>query len=82
MNIDTLAGEGTDIKGQVKESLGGAIGDRELQREGVADQLSGNLRKVFGALRDFAREQPLAAAAAAAVVGLVLFGGMRARPAR
>lgn len=77
MNIDTLAGEGTDIKGRMKESLGDAIGDRELQREGVADQFAGNARRAFGALRDLVRSQPLAATAVAAVVGMVLLGRLR-----
>jgi uncharacterized protein YjbJ (UPF0337 family) len=77
MNIDTLAGEGTNLKGRFKESLGDAVGDRELQRDGIADQLSGSARKVFGTLRDFARDQPLAAAAVGAVIGAVLLNGLR-----
>lgn len=79
MNIDTLAGEGTDLKGQFKEGLGEATGDPLLQRDGAADQISGNVRKGVGALRDFARDQPVAAAAIAAVLGFALFGGLRAR---
>lgn len=47
MNIDKLAGEGTDLKGRLKESLGNATGDRELQSDGVADQLSGQVRQGF-----------------------------------
>ena len=69
MNIDTLAGEGTDLKGRMKESVGAAIGDPELEREGAADQLAGSARKAFGALRDLVRAQPIAAAAVALVVG-------------
>jgi uncharacterized protein YjbJ (UPF0337 family) len=82
MNIDTLAGEGTNLKGKLKEGLGDAVGDRALQREGVADQLSGDVRKGFGALRDFARDQPIIAAAVAGVVGFALlkgFGGNQDR---
>lgn len=77
MNIDTLAGEGTDLKGRFKESFGEAVGDPALRREGVADQLAGNTRKAFGALRGFARDQPLVAAAVVAVIGFALFGGLR-----
>ena len=77
MNIDTVAGEGTEIKGRFKESLGTAIGDQELRREGAADQLSGTARKLFGTLRDFARDQPLVAAAVAVTIGVMLFGGVR-----
>ena len=80
MNIDTLAGEGTELKGKFKESLGDAAGDPALQRDGRADQLSGKTRQGFGALRDFARDQPIAAAAIAGLVGFALlnsFGGNR-----
>lgn len=80
MNIDTIAGEGTYAKGRIKQSLGDATGDPELQQEGIADQLSGNLRRAFGALRDFARRQPLLTAAIAGMVGASLFANSRRRP--
>jgi uncharacterized protein YjbJ (UPF0337 family) len=67
MNIDTVAGEGTNLKGRFKESLGDATGDPALQRDGLVDQVSGNLRKGFGTMRDFARTQPIAAALAGLV---------------
>jgi uncharacterized protein YjbJ (UPF0337 family) len=67
MNIDAVVGEGTEMKGRFKESLGDATGDPALQQDGVADQLSGNVRKGFGTLREFARAQPLVAA----LVGVV-----------
>jgi uncharacterized protein YjbJ (UPF0337 family) len=79
MNIDTLAGEGTNLKGHLKESLGDATGDPLLQRDGIADQLSGNIRKGFGALRDFSRDQPLLTAVGAGAVVLALFGNLRGR---
>jgi uncharacterized protein YjbJ (UPF0337 family) len=79
MNIDTLAGEGTNLKGQFKESLGDAAGDPLLQRDGIADQLSGNIRKGFGALRDFSRDQPLLAAVGAGAVLIALFGNLRGK---
>lgn len=85
MNIDTLAGEGTNLKGRFKEGLGDAVGDPALQRDGVADQISGNVRKGIGALRDFARDQPLVAAAIAGLVGFALlrgFGGNQAGSSR
>lgn len=82
MNIDTLAGEGTNLKGRFKESLGTAVGDRELQSNGAADQVSGNARKLVGSLRDFVRDQPVIAAGLALVIGLALTGGLRGRSAR
>jgi uncharacterized protein YjbJ (UPF0337 family) len=77
MNIDTLAGEGTDLKGRVKENIGAATGDSALRSEGVSDQLAGNARKAFGSLRDFVRDQPLIAAAVGAVIAFAVLGGLR-----
>jgi uncharacterized protein YjbJ (UPF0337 family) len=74
MNIDILAGEGTELKGKFKEGLGKATGDSALRQEGIVDQISGNVRKVFGELRDFAREQPVAAAVVIAMAGFALLG--------
>jgi uncharacterized protein YjbJ (UPF0337 family) len=82
MNIDTLAGEGTDLKGRFKSSLGDATGDPALQQEGAVDQLSGNVRKGVGAVRDFAKRQPVATAAAAGLFGLALLKSLRGRGAR
>jgi uncharacterized protein YjbJ (UPF0337 family) len=79
MNIDTLAGEGTDLKGRFKTSLGDATGDAALQRDGASDQLSGNVRKGVGALRDLARRQPIATAAAAGLFGIALLKSFRGR---
>ena len=77
MNIDTLAGEGTDMKGRLKTGLGNATNDPGLQQDGMVDQLSGQARKGFGAVRDFASRQPLATAVAgvAALALLSRLGG-------
>ena len=77
MNIDTLAGEGTNMKGRFKESLGDALGDTDMQRDGAMDQISGNARKAFGGIRDFVRERPFMSALAAIVAGGVLLGRRR-----
>ena len=94
MNEDKLAGEGRDIVGKVKETAGDVTGDRSLQGEGLADQLSGKVQKVVGAARDalaadgepildkarrFARERPLATAALAGVVGLAILNTLRGK---
>lgn len=79
MNIDTLAGEGTSIKGRFKESLGDAAGDPALQQDGIADQVSGEIRKGFGSLRDFVRNKPFAALVAG-VVGVALISRLGGRP--
>lgn len=82
MNIDTLAGEGTNMKGKFKQGLGDATGDPALRQDGMSDQLSGNVRKGVGAVRDFAKRQPIATAAAAGLFGFALLKGLRGRGAR
>ena len=82
MNIDTLAGEGTQMKGQFKSGLGDATGDSKLRQDGAVDQLSGGVRKGVGAVRDFARQQPVATAAAAALFGFGLLKTLRSKGAR
>lgn len=80
MNIDTIAGEGSQMKGQLKQDVGSLTGDQRLQQSGAADQLSGSVRKGVGAVRDLARRQPLATAAAAGIFGLAILralGGKR-----
>ena len=77
MNIDTLAGEGTNLKGRFKEGLGDAIGDPALQQDGAMDQISGNARVMVGKVRDFVRERPFVSALAALVAGGVLLGRRR-----
>lgn len=78
MNIDTIAGEGTELKGHFKEALGDATADPKLQQDGVLDQFSGQARQGLGAVRDFVRNQPILAAAIGAVA-LALLGGLGRR---
>ena len=79
MNIDTVAGEGTELKGQFKEALGDATGDPALRQDGVVDQFTGQARQGLGALRDFVRDQPVIAAVVG-VVAIALLGGLGRRP--
>ena len=94
MNTDTLSGTATDTSGKVKETLGGAIGDKSLQNEGVADQLSGTVPKTVGQAKDvveenvrplvdyvrqFSKERPFAAAAVAGVLGIALINTLRGK---
>lgn len=82
MNIDTLAGEGTQLKGDFKQGLGDATGDRKLQQDGTMDQLSGGVRKGIGQVRDFAKANPAATAAAAGLFGLAILKSLRGRGAK
>lgn len=79
MNIDTLAGEGTRTKGDFKAGLGDVTGDRRLQQDGAADQLSGSLRKGVGQVRDFVKKNPAASYTAAGIFGLALLNSLRGR---
>jgi len=94
MNEDQLRGEGRDITGKVKETVGDVTGDPALQSEGLVDQISGKLQKVVGAARNavdgeqpaiigkartFMRDRPFAAAALAGVVGLAILNTLRGK---
>jgi uncharacterized protein YjbJ (UPF0337 family) len=94
MNEDKLAGEGRDIAGKVKETVGDVTGNASLQGEGLGDQLAGKAQKIVGAARDalsadgepladkarrFARERPWAIAALAGVLGIALINTLRGK---
>jgi uncharacterized protein YjbJ (UPF0337 family) len=79
MNVDTLAGSGSQVKGQLKEGLGDATNDPTLQQDGIADQVSGTVRKGIGQVRDIAMKQPLATAATVGVIGLAIFNSLRGK---
>jgi len=79
MNRDTLEGQGRNLGGQVKEVVGKAAGDEQLQGSGVADQLTGSMQNVYGKARDFAKKRPMATATLAGVIGLALLNTLRGR---
>lgn len=94
MNTDTLAGSATDIGGKIKEGVGSALGDRQLQDEGRADRVDGTVQRTFGNAKDalsgnvqplidqarqFARDRPFAAAAVGGVLGLALLNTLRGK---
>jgi uncharacterized protein YjbJ (UPF0337 family) len=45
---NSLGGKGNDLKGKVKDALGGLTGDTSLQGEGKLDQLKGKVQDTFG----------------------------------
>lgn len=79
MNNDTIEGQGRNIGGQIKEVVGKAAGDEQLQGAGIADQWSGSVQNAYGKARDFAQKRPMAAAALAGVVGLAILNTLRGR---
>ena len=50
-NRDELEGKFDKVKGQIKETAGKALGDRDLESEGQADQTGGNVQEGFGKAR-------------------------------
>lgn len=47
-NRDEVEGKFDQVKGAVKENVGRAVGDRDMEAEGVADRASGNVQEGFG----------------------------------
>ncbi len=47
-NKDEIAGKLDQAKGGIKEGVGKALNDRELEDEGTADRASGNVQEGWG----------------------------------
>lgn len=47
-NKDEVKGKLDQAKGTVKETVGGALGDRDMEAEGQADRASGNVQEGYG----------------------------------
>lgn len=47
-NRDEVAGKFDQAKGAVKENIGRAVGDRELETDGQADRAEGNIQEGYG----------------------------------
>lgn len=50
-NRDEVKGKFDQAKGAVKENVGRAVNDREMEDEGAADRAGGNLREGYGTAR-------------------------------
>jgi uncharacterized protein YjbJ (UPF0337 family) len=50
-NNDEIEGKFDQAKGKVKESVGRAVDDRELENEGRADNTGGKVQEGFGTAR-------------------------------
>lgn len=51
MNRDELKGKAKTLKGQIKQGIGRATDDPELQDEGAVDEAAGRTRETFGRAR-------------------------------
>jgi uncharacterized protein YjbJ (UPF0337 family) len=47
-NKDEVEGKFDQAKGAVKENVGRAVGDTEMESEGAADRAGGNIQEGFG----------------------------------
>ena len=47
-NKDEVEGKWDQAKGAIKENVGRAIDDREMETEGQADRASGNVQEGYG----------------------------------
>ena len=52
MDKKNLEGGVDNLKGRVKETVGVATGDRELEGEGKLDQVKGKIKDVAGNVRE------------------------------
>ncbi|HVF88953.1 MAG TPA: CsbD family protein [Blastocatellia bacterium] len=50
-NKDEMEGKWDQAKGAVKENVGRAIDDRDMETEGQADRAKGNVQEGFGTAR-------------------------------
>ncbi|MGR6330254.1 CsbD family protein [Sphingomonas sp. XXL09] len=94
MNLDSIAGQATDLGGKIKEGLGSATGDTTLKAEGKADQATGTARQAYGDAKDmvegtirpvvdyarqFIHERPFTAAALGGVLGIAVLNTLRGK---
>jgi uncharacterized protein YjbJ (UPF0337 family) len=50
-NKDEMEGKFDQAKGAVKENVGRAINDRDMEAEGKVDRAKGNIKEGFGEVR-------------------------------
>lgn len=93
MSTNTLEGNGQNLTGNVKQALGSATGDKQMENSGLADQVIGTAKQAAGSVSDavanpgplldkaktFARERPWATAALVGVLGLATINTLRGK---
>lgn len=55
MDKDEIKGKGQQAKGFVKEKIGQATNDPDLEAEGTLDRAAGKVREGFGKVKDKAK---------------------------
>lgn len=56
MHKDQVDGVGKQVKGAVKDAVGGLTGNEKLQAEGKADKVVGKVQQKVGDAKDAARD--------------------------
>jgi uncharacterized protein YjbJ (UPF0337 family) len=52
MNEDQMKGKANQVKGEVKDRAGGALGDNKTQAEGKMDKVGGKIQEGYGDLKE------------------------------
>ena len=52
---DRIIGSAKVVKGNVKEAVGKAVGDKKLEAKGKADKIEGKIQNAFGGIKDTLR---------------------------
>ena len=56
MDKDRVAGSAKQVKGEVKQVVGKAVGDAKLESEGKADKIEGKVQNAIGGLKDTVKD--------------------------
>ena len=54
--LDRAVGSAKQIKGEIKQAVGKAVGDAKLGSQGKADEMEGKVQNAVGGLKDTVRE--------------------------
>jgi uncharacterized protein YjbJ (UPF0337 family) len=49
---DRVVGSAKQVKGEIKQVVGKAVGDAKLESEGKADKIEGKVQNAIGGLKD------------------------------
>jgi uncharacterized protein YjbJ (UPF0337 family) len=52
MNKSQIKGQAEKTQGKIKEVVGKAVGNKELERKGVVQNATGKVRKAYGDLKE------------------------------
>jgi uncharacterized protein YjbJ (UPF0337 family) len=52
MNKDEIAGKMKEVGGKARKNIGKLTGDSESETRGAADQMTGNVQKNYGKVKD------------------------------